>query len=317
MDKKFSVIVPIYNAEKYLRECLDSIVNQTYKNLEIILVNDGSKDDSLAICKEYASKDSRIILIDQKNSGVSETRNNALKIASGDYIQFVDSDDLCELNMIEKIALEIEDNDIIVFGYKNLYKDGLEDNVCIEDINTIDVLQEKLFSCGSVLGFLWNKTFKASIIKEKNIKMKKDLKFAEDLVFVLEYLKYCNNVKNIKVPLYRYRMGIQQLHSHQNSKRNCDALSAFSVIVDMSHLSEKITNYAKYEYVTRYYYFKEFLTQNYNVRKDILKNEWNIVWKRNHSVKDILRLIYVKFAYKNYINRILKISKKIENRYFE
>ena len=317
MDKKFSIIVPVYNAEKYLKECIESLVNQTYKNIEIILVNDGSKDNSFNICQEYASKDSRIILINQENQGVSETRNNALKIASGEYIQFVDSDDLCELDMIENIAQEIVDNDILVFGYKNLYKDSLEDNICFDEINTIDILQEKLFSCGSVLGFLWNKTFKASVIKDNDIRMKKDLKFAEDLVFVLEYLKYCSKVKNIKKSLYRYRMGRQQLHSYQNSKRNCDALAAFSYIIDMSDLSDKIKSLAKYEYVTRYYYFKNFLPEDYKKRNDVLKNEWNIVWKKNNSIKDIVRLIYVKIAYKNYMNRILNVSKNLEHRYFD
>ena len=100
MDK-ISIIVPVYNAQKYLKKCIDSIINQTYKNIEILLINDGSKDKSLKICKEYEKKDSRIIVIDKQNKGVSNTRNVGIKKSTGDYIVFIDSDDCFELDAIE------------------------------------------------------------------------------------------------------------------------------------------------------------------------------------------------------------------------
>ena len=101
MGKLISVIIPVYNAEKFLKSCLDSVVNQTYKNLEIILVDDGSKDNSLEICKQYEKKDKRIKLICKKNGGAASARNLALTIAKGDYITFVDSDDFINLEMYE------------------------------------------------------------------------------------------------------------------------------------------------------------------------------------------------------------------------
>ena len=108
MNNLISVIVPIYNSEKYLPKCIESILSQTYKNLELILINDGSTDNSLNICNYYKSLDNRIIVIDKPNEGVSATRNLGIKIAKGDYLGFVDSDDYIEDNMYEVLLTQIE-----------------------------------------------------------------------------------------------------------------------------------------------------------------------------------------------------------------
>ena len=103
MSNKISIIVPIYNTEQYLERCLKSLINQDYKNIEIILVNDGSDDNSLAICNKYKKNDDRIIVIDKQHTGVSDTRNIGIKRATGDYIGFVDSDDYIDKNMFKKL----------------------------------------------------------------------------------------------------------------------------------------------------------------------------------------------------------------------
>ena len=121
-----SIIIPVYNVEKYLAKCLDSVLNQTYKNLEIILVDDGSKDNSGAICDEYAKRDNRIIVVHQKNSGVSKARNLGMSMATGDYIGFIDSDDTIEANMYEvllKNAIE-SGAEISYCGLKQIQLDG-------------------------------------------------------------------------------------------------------------------------------------------------------------------------------------------------
>ena len=117
--KKISVIIPVYNVEKYLETCLNSVINQTYKNLEIIIINDGSTDNSLSICKKYEKLDKRIILIDQDNKGLSGARNVGIKKATGDYIHFLDSDDYINLNYYEKMieALDNTDADMVVGGF--------------------------------------------------------------------------------------------------------------------------------------------------------------------------------------------------------
>lgn len=120
---KVSIIVPIYNTGKYLKRCLNSIVNQTYQNLEIILVDDGSTDDSKAIAKEFAQKDSRIKLLNQSNSGLSSARNAGIRKATGKYLTLVDSDDEIELNMIENMLSSLQSShaDIVVCSFKEIY----------------------------------------------------------------------------------------------------------------------------------------------------------------------------------------------------
>lgn len=118
--KKISVIVPIYNSEKYIRRCIESIINQTYKELEIILINDGSTDNSLDIISEYKKNDSRIVVINQKNSGVAFSRNKGLNVSKGEYLMFMDNDDYIDLDYIEKMYDLIGNNDIVVSGYKRV-----------------------------------------------------------------------------------------------------------------------------------------------------------------------------------------------------
>lgn len=123
---KISVIVPIYNVENYLKRCVDSIINQTYKNLEIILVDDGSPDHSSEICDNYAKIDDRVIVIHKNNGGLSEARNYGLRAATGDYIMYVDSDDYIEINSCEKLIENITDNvDIVVGDYKEIRNDNV------------------------------------------------------------------------------------------------------------------------------------------------------------------------------------------------
>ena len=125
-NSKISIIVPIYNVEKYLRKCIDSILNQSYDNLQIILVDDGSPDNCPKICDEYLNKDNRIQVIHKSNGGLSSARNAGIKVANGKYIAFIDSDDYIELNMIEKLvnAIEKSNADLCICGIRWVNKDG-------------------------------------------------------------------------------------------------------------------------------------------------------------------------------------------------
>ena len=123
MKRKYSVIVPVYNVEKYINECLSSLINQTYKNIEIVVINDGSSDNSLSLIEEYSRIDDRIRVIDQKNMGLGYTRNVGIDNAVGDYILFVDSDDYISLNTCEEIEAVLSYNnevDIIAVSYTHL-----------------------------------------------------------------------------------------------------------------------------------------------------------------------------------------------------
>ena len=185
---KVSVIIPCYNVEKYLGKCLESILNQTYSNLEIICVNDGSTDSTLALLEEYSQKDERIRIINQQNQGVSAARNSGLEVATGSYIIFVDSDDFIKLNTCELAMGRIlkTDADICCFGTneisKGLSKERLWERECFErysDKELDDSARKHLLV--NVCGKLYKKAF----LIENEIKFIRNIKTGEDSIFNL------------------------------------------------------------------------------------------------------------------------------------
>lgn len=212
---KISVIIPIYNSEKYLKRCLDSVINQTYKNLEIICVNDGSKDNSLQILQEYAQKDNRIIIIDKENAGVSAARNDGIRKATGEYIGFVDSDDWIELDMYEKMykALKKYNTDIVRISY---YKNDTFENT-VPIYNLPEYVNKKL-SRGNydydnelvssivkenIPSFLCLLLVKRNVVKKTNL-LDESIVFGEDIIFFLELLDNSNSIYFLDSCLYHY-----------------------------------------------------------------------------------------------------------------
>ena len=208
---KISVIIPVYNVEKYLRQCLDSVVNQTLKDIEIICVNDGSPDNSLAILKEYAQNDNRIKIINKQNGGLSAARNSGLEIATGEYIGFIDSDDWIEPETYELALKTMNDYhpDLVCWGAKAVAEDDFSDYKRLEEqqkYNTIKLeglkkFNSELYDYVSVT--VWNKLFKAKIIKDYNILYPVGVN-NEDDAFTIKYLLHCNNVYFINQYLYNY-----------------------------------------------------------------------------------------------------------------
>lgn len=180
-----SVIIPIYNNEKYLASCLDSVVNQTFSNLEIILVNDGSTDNSEIICNEYKTSDKRIQVIHQSNQGVSAARNTGLKLAKGEYISFIDADDKLDSDMYYFLYNLIKkyNADIVHCGYRHIVGDEVR---LIHDTKKIykqtkDEALECLIGGKLFVGALWNKLYSKKIIQ--NLSFKDDIKINEDILF--------------------------------------------------------------------------------------------------------------------------------------
>lgn len=170
MEELISVVVPIYNVENFLEKCVDSILSQTYSNLEIILINDGSQDNCLKICRNYELKDSRIIVIDKKNGGLSSARNAGIDKATGKYIMFIDSDDYIEKNMVEKLYnnISLNDADISIcnffFTYKNENKRNKAIlNTTIDDESKFSYLYGK-YSLQTIIS--WNKLYKKELFNE-------------------------------------------------------------------------------------------------------------------------------------------------------
>lgn len=226
-EPKISVIIPVYNVEKYLQKCLDSVINQTYKNLEIICINDGSPDNSGKILDEYAKKDSRIIVIHQENAGVSAARNRGLEIVTGEYIAFVDSDDWLEPECYE-LALNVLENDkeVDLVGYnadiinsRNDTNQDLQRNknwFTLPFVGKFELSQKiAIRMCGAC----WIYLFKASIIKNNKLKFS-NYKFSEDFLFIFEYFAFVKNIYFLDKNLYNYNLAPYSAMTKYSSTQN-------------------------------------------------------------------------------------------------
>lgn len=215
MESKVSVIIPVYNAQKYLERCVASVINQTYKNIEIVLVDDGSTDSSLKTCEALAQADSRIKVIHKENEGAGIARNAGIEKATGEYICFVDSDDYLELSTINTCMQSVKDNlaDTVVFGHSFVFDNGKSQH---ENINAnrqvythTEIKQELLPSFFTLsMGFtvsVWGKLFSADIIRENNIRFKNEREiYSEDTLFLLEYFPKCKRAAVARQYLYNY-----------------------------------------------------------------------------------------------------------------
>ncbi len=204
-----SVIIPVYNVEKYLDECIKSVIDQSYTDFECILIDDGSTDKSGKICDDWAKADSRIKVVHQENQGVSAARNKGIEISQGEYIVFIDSDDWVEANYLSDLMPD-ETSDLVVSG-DYVDRDGkcLGANIPLADkrfhfapdaIDDIHHLLKSHLIFGPIV-----KRFKSEIIKNNNIKYNSLYNYGEDLLFVFEYLKYVDIISTITKPSYHYR----------------------------------------------------------------------------------------------------------------
>ena len=234
---KVSVIIPVYNVEKYLRECLDSIVNQTLKEIEIICVDDGSADNSLKILQEYAAKDSRIILIVSKqNNGGGWARNQGLKIAQGEYLGFVDGDDFCATDFCEKMytASKQRDLDIVICmanrfdtitGNTELMTYSLDrDMLPDKDIFNYKDMPEHIFNFSQ--NWNWNKFFKRSFVEQNNITFQ-EIHRTNDLLFTCKALMLAKRISTVQEALINYRINMENNCQSTNYKYPFDFYEAF------------------------------------------------------------------------------------------
>lgn len=207
--KKISVVIPVYNVEKYLSECLDSVVNQTYKNLQIILVDDGSTDFSGKICDVYAEKDNRITVVHQKNAGAGAAKNTGLELIDGEYFSIIDSDDYIELDMYEKMvnSLEKYNVDIVQCLFRNVFVNDSFDRKYKIKGNYPKVLTSKSFLKEYLYDWKYaifaNKVFKSSLLKDIRFPIGRKI---DDEFFTYKLVCNAKKVVNIDNILYNYRM---------------------------------------------------------------------------------------------------------------
>ena len=243
-----SIILPVYNAQNHLARCVGSICAQTYRNIEIIILNDGSKDQSLPVCEEVRQKDPRILLVDKANSGVSDTRNLGLKLASGKYVEFVDSDDYLDPDFTERLVAAAEENeaDFVIAPYKMVIPAGaskpeqvlekLEDNLGVMSVARPPEVREYGFLPAGVYdkdtfalrlmdkpasyfySVLWNKLYRRDILTGNDIQFVSEMRWAEDLVFNLRYIQYAERFVAIDKPGYYYVQNPQSIcHTQINA----------------------------------------------------------------------------------------------------
>jgi len=208
-----SVIVPVYNEEKYLRACVDSILAQTFRDFELILVDDGSTDNSSLICDDYAEKDYRVKVIHQKNGGVSSARNRGLDIANGEYVTFIDSDDWVLSDYLENLNARAAASkcDLITSGLIWWYNDVKHDADTLENVDIMDLSVEsdliRIISQKQMTSPVC-KLYKLAIIKKYDLSFDIKIAFGEDRDFNVRFLKYINNVSTIEYVGYFYRRGL-------------------------------------------------------------------------------------------------------------
>lgn len=288
ISNKISIIIPIYNSENFIKKCLDSLINQTYQNIEIICINDGSTDRSLNILKTYQKKDKRIIIIDKKNAGVSAARNDGLKIATGNYVTFVDADDWLETNAIERLhsTLTNEKVDVVRGNYfiNHTYNDsekietGKQYNLSNSKIysnekNFTELVVNRLLN-GELPCFIWLLMIRKSLIKD--ITFKENIKYMEDVIFYNELINKIDSIYFLDEPLYHYF----------DNQTSCTRASEYYIrnmynIIDVNNELNKIIKKGKF-------YSEDTIKLMNTTHIDLIMNYFYQVYKTNNQHKKSL-----------------------------
>lgn len=239
-DNKVSVVVPIYNVEKYLNRCLQSIINQSYKNIEIILVNDGSTDNSLQIAEEEEKNDSRIKIITQKNQGLSMARNTGIQHATGEYICFVDSDDFVHKDYVKCLIENLEENDSDISVCDYLYINEKDEtwskkNKVEKIFSNLEAINDLLVGNQETEVMAWNKLYKLSLFKENNIFFPKG-KLHEDNFTTYKLYYYAKKISLIPDKLYFY---LQRTDSIMGKKFNIKRLDVLQAVEETKSFFKK------------------------------------------------------------------------------
>ena len=213
-DISISVLMPVYNSEKFLEETVQAVINQSYTNWELILVDDGSTDNSKKLCDELRKKENRIKFIDKKNTGVSDTRNVALKNAKGQYVVFVDSDDLIHKDYLKLLVNSMNkyntDLSVCNFIERKISSTGKVDDInrefCPKEVMEMSEMKDYIMDFGNsgLLNPLWNKIYKREIIENNNITFDEKVETGEDFIFNLQYFRKTKKISFIKEMLYYY-----------------------------------------------------------------------------------------------------------------
>lgn len=260
MPPTVSIIVPVYNAEKTLKRCVNSIINQSYKDWELLLIDDGSTDDSSVICDEYEQKDNRIRAFHKQNEGVSSARNVGLDNAIGEWVTFIDSDDWIEKKMLN-ISNIISNVDLICCyyiaeGWKEWVSDPYKNKIYKDNM-----MDEFLTECLLKSVFIWGKFFKRNLIEKYKMRFDTNLSYSEDTLFIYSYICYIKSVQTFSDSFYHYDKNESSLSKRcEDWQRYSDTLERELTVIDnleriFQWKSEKAKNMTTLFFVNRYIYY--------------------------------------------------------------
>lgn len=306
---KISIIIPIYNVENYLAQCLDSILNQIFKDFECICVNDGSTDKSLAILQEYINKDDRIKIINQENKGLSGARNSALKIVNGKYITFIDSDDFVTIDYLEKLIniAEKEDSDIVYCRHKMYYSvdNKYENGPNKEKLNTLFYEYSKLKQTDKqlecILDIVENsrsacmKLYKTNVIKNNAILFFEDIYAEEDFSFNILVNLYSKKISLLDEEIYYYRKQVKSITTNKENFR-VNAIKSFAFLTREIYKRNLLYN----NEILKNFVLSKFV---FNIGKKIPKSKQKDIYP--HIIEHFL---YLKNILKPSFFRINKIN---------
>ena len=287
MAIKVSVILPVYNVSEYLRQCMDSIIAQTLKDIEIICVDDGSTDDSLSILKEYADRDERVKVIQQANAGAGAARNKGLEVATGEYLSFLDSDDFFEPDMLEKAWKKASDTDaqIVVFR-SDQYREDLQKFVQVrwtlheKKLPPYRPMYFRNFT-GNVfkvfVGWAWDKLFSRRFVEENNLKFQQ-LRTSNDMLFVFSAIAFADNIEIVdEVLAHQRRNNPNSLSNTREKSWQCfhEALAALKVaLVEHGNFWELEQDYINYALHFSLWHLETIVGPKKEVLFNKLKDEW-------------------------------------------
>ncbi len=286
-----SIIVPAYNVEDYIEKCIDSILNQSYKNFELLIIDDGSSDNTADICKAYL-KDKRIKLICQKNSGVSNARNKGINMAKGKYIAFIDADDELAENYIEKMlkTLEATKSEMTCCSYskdiEEMKNNNEQENYILSSAEFISqITKNNLEEC-----YIWNKLFIRDIIIKNNIFFEENIIIWEDMLFLLKYILKIKKISTLKSILYYYR-------TRENSAVNCNEsikkieckVKVLEEIMKLSIDNENFVKLVKRKYINNLINLLFKSLKEKNLSKENYKKNLEKVKKVRKEIKPSLK----------------------------
>ncbi len=297
MNKEVSIIIPTYNAEKYISDCIESVLSQTYSNIEVIIIDDGSTDKTSVICKEYQKKDERINYYFQNNSGVSKARNFGIELAEGKYIVFIDADDMISCTYIEQLVYIFDNENIQMASVShtrdlsNLGKDIYKQIAVVDSEEVRSFMMD--FTQQKFNGYVWEKMFVTDIVKN-SVRYNEAISVREDLLFIIQYLKYIDKCGYINNNLYYYRDNDSSVLHNMSANRMKTQIMMAQIVLETEQKDSKLYYDAMDSYYESGRRYVEILSREKILTKDV-KKKWLSLqirhFKDNKSVNQIKRIV--------------------------